>query len=326
MSTWKTMITITRLGVCGALTFAALTGCDAPSFVEDDVRLRPDPPPWLLNTSKVLQSEVPGIDPGAKYFMHAHLGVDIFVNQQAVALDAMWVEDGELRGVLGGDEYGGDDFDGARIHMADQSDPNAGAVLYDIVVEHELDEHNAPIYLLKYGAPDAAPAELHFLCAVDTSFHPVTGTSDPLRMAYLIDSVRYVGDDFEDDPFTMLFGCVSSASGKARHWGYDPDGVVKLNAFRAAVWAITASYCPESGPSTKPGTKFRILDSLGVNASQDLIPPWMVEAKWDEHGATCINPDHRADYVPSSKIYEACVAQLPPCTASSPGVITTMLH
>ena len=319
MTTLNT-ITLTTLGLCGALALT-LTGCDAPSFVDDDTRLRPDPPPWLLNTSKVLQSEVPGIDPGEKYFMHTQLSAEIIVDQQPVTLDAIWVDGGELRGVLNGDEYGGDDFDGARVHMLDESDPQEGPQLYDIVVEHELDEHDAHFYLLKYGDVGAPPEELSYMCAQDNAFDAIAEQS---RMAYLMDGLRFESDDFEDDPGTMLFGCVSSAAGKARKLGYNPDGAVSLNEFRAAVWAITASYCPELGSNTTPGTEFMIYDTLGVGSSQGFGAVRRMEARWDENGATCIGADHRGDAVLLPGAFQACIAQLPTCTAASPGFMATM--
>lgn len=99
---------------------------------------------------------------------------------------------------------------------------------------------------------------------------------------------------------SVTLSCSRGAPAVVYTWGYPHKGLGS-NFFPAAIHMKRASYCGDNQYYTKTPTLIEIADAQGINN----MPIQHLEARWTDHGATCVNQSnlrHSAMTSPASFI------------------------
>ncbi len=109
----------------------------------------------------------------------------------------------------------------------------------------------------------------------------------------------------------VTLSCRQGAIATVYHWGYHYLGATAKTYFDAGIHMKRASYCGDETFYTVTGTHIRLADDLGIHSEVSSAQDPMIEAYWDEHGATCFGVQRNLTKVFSP---HSCNGQpLPPC-------------
>ena len=130
------------------------------------------------------------------------------------------------------------------------------------------------------------------------------------------------GGSYDPDASQFTLACRGFAIAKCVEFGYKPwlDRSAYLGT---CTRTLRADYCGDGTPYTVNGTTIDLYDADGIQADET---DWPLEARWDEHGATCIGEDTATRFYQVAGVTPTCLDALPRCGSSAPtGLITTEL-
>lgn len=293
-----------RLARAAALTTLIAAACDDGDITHvdlaDAVELRSGAGQGgpIYNTNFILGSAVPAVDTAGQALAGVTL-LDVAVQQgtehHSIEPGSLFVADGRLFGQIGDTTVGGPDFVGSRW-LFDVNGTTLTAVLTTVETGEEaglFDPDNSKrilqvdparlVYTFQYQLTDTSPP-------VSTCTPDADGGA---RMVLIGDiDIDYATGDVVERPNTILFGCFSSAPGKAVMWGYAPDSPslpsLSLPAYETALRTVRADYCGKGKSYTSTGKQLTLRDRWAINSHEPF--DFKTEALWTAGGAAvCVN-------------------------------------
>lgn len=257
-----------------ASLFAALVGCTSDMEVESNIEVRPGSGGVWLNTSVLGVRPLSELDLSGEF--HRDVRVDQILIEDGdgwVALDHAWSEAGELRGVVGEDEFVGDAFLHSRWSLTVLHEGEAHAVTLTL---GEIVGGSPPRYAFSYDDPVEGEVPL---CDDDAETGHVAIVIGDL-------TVDPVTADMATRSNTVYLACTSGAVGKAVLWGYTP-WELGVDDFEAVVRMVRADYCGDGRSWTKPGTPIQLADVWEIHDFSSQLG--LTEALWGVGGAICLS-------------------------------------
>jgi hypothetical protein len=320
-----------------ALTLSGTSACDeAPAFGAGDVALRPGgygTGGILINTSATGDWAVAHLDRNFGVELDGVVLDSVVVKgndkiEEPVALDKVWVKEGQIFGSWKWVEFSGADFEGSQWNLKIAGSQNAPERTMTLD-KYVLDAEGRHRYTFLY--PNDPNYGYHFwnFNYLFSKLNPGTRSDEEPQQQDLavcapdpdnngsVEALVY-GDVYVDMDNgtvkerldTINIACLSGGVGKAGLWGYLPY-VVGLDFFEAGVRTVRADYCGDGGTFTKPGNSVVLRDSFPVYPDFGQYAGNPTETIMGVKGALCLDFPRDSNWDPADVLCNG--NQLPLC-------------